>query len=330
MTRRTPGALAFLGLDADDEALHRLLGPFAGEDLTTVAANLELEPDELRTRLAPLIACGLVRLAGTQLLLDPPAQAIGAVLADQADTVRAIAEGLDRLGVALPTLTGALPEPGPPGPLVEGELRVGGDPRNLLTSWMDGSTGDLLWMRPDQWRMPEEPRMVAAVARAIESGRRSRAIYPVRVLEDAPQALAQRIEVGEEVRLVAEVPSRLAIIGDAGALVPEVWGETNNRRVLVRQPGLRAALTALFEELWSRGVVLPGATPGGRRTPLDRLDNRRLLLDQLAHGAKDEQMARTLGISLRTVRRRVAELLDELGVESRFQAGAEAVRRGWI
>ena len=53
-------------------------------------------------------------------------------------------------------------------------------------------------------------------------------------------------------------------------------------------------------------------------------------LDQLARGAKDEQLARTLGLSLRTVRRRVAELLDELEASSRFQAGVEAVRRGWI
>jgi DNA-binding NarL/FixJ family response regulator len=35
-------------------------------------------------------------------------------------------------------------------------------------------------------------------------------------------------------------------------------------------------------------------------------------------------------MSLRTVRRRVAELIEELGAQSRFQAGVEAVRRGWI
>ena len=58
--------------------------------------------------------------------------------------------------------------------------------------------------------------------------------------------------------------------------------------------------------------------------------DRRLLLGQLAGGAKDEQIARALGLSVRTVRRRVAELLDELGADSRFQAGVEAVRRGWI
>ena len=45
---------------------------------------------------------------------------------------------------------------------------------------------------------------------------------------------------------------------------------------------------------------------------------------------KDEQIARALGMSVRTVRRRVADLMDELGADSRFQAGVEAVRRGWI
>jgi DNA-binding NarL/FixJ family response regulator len=47
-------------------------------------------------------------------------------------------------------------------------------------------------------------------------------------------------------------------------------------------------------------------------------------------GAKDETIARQLGVSLRTVRRRVAELMDELGASTRFQAGMEAVRRGLL
>ena len=73
------------------------------------------------------------------------------------------------------------------------------------------------------------------------------------------------------------------------------------------------------------------AVPGldGQR-PAEGAGDQRLLLGQLAGGAKDEQIARALGLSVRTVRRRVAELLVELGAESRFQAGVEAVRRGWI
>ena len=55
---------------------------------------------------------------------------------------------------------------------------------------------------------------------------------------------------------------------------------------------------------------------------------RRLLLDLLAAGRRDEQIARELRLSVRTVRRRVAAIMQELGAESRFQAGVEAVRRG--
>ncbi|WP_431936029.1 hypothetical protein [Micromonospora sp. RP3T] len=54
------------------------------------------------------------------------------------------------------------------------------------------------------------------------------------------------------------------------------------------------------------------------------------VLAQLLTGAPDTSACRKLNMSPRTFSRRVAELLDHIGVESRFQAGVEAVRRGWI
>ena len=93
--------------------------------------------------------------------------------------------------------------------------------------------------------------------------------------------------------------------------------------MLVRQGALVDALTLLFELYWERSVAVPD-------TARPRIDERAFLVRQLASGAKDEQIARTLGLSLRTVRRRVADLMIELGVDTRFQAGAEAVRRGWL
>jgi DNA-binding NarL/FixJ family response regulator len=77
--------------------------------------------------------------------------------------------------------------------------------------------------------------------------------------------------------------------------------------------------------MWDKATPVAELDRGAARPDL-----RRLLLLQLADGAKDEQIARTLGLSLRTVRRRIADLLIELGVDSRFQAGVEAVRRGWL
>ena len=54
------------------------------------------------------------------------------------------------------------------------------------------------------------------------------------------------------------------------------------------------------------------------------------LLRLLATGCKDETAARELGISVRTLRRRVAKLMADLQVETRLQLGAEAVRRGML
>ena len=48
----------------------------------------------------------------------------------------------------------------------------------------------------------------------------------------------------------------------------------------------------------------------------------RALLALLGSGAKDETIARELGLSERTLRRRSADLLRRLGAANRFQAGA--------
>ena len=60
---------------------------------------------------------------------------------------------------------------------------------------------------------PREDAMAAVVGEAIASGRRSRAIYPARALQDARPTLVARAEVGEQIRIVPELPSRLFLIG---------------------------------------------------------------------------------------------------------------------
>ena len=61
---------------------------------------------------------------------------------------------------------------------------------------------------------------------------------------------------------------------------------------------------------------------------LDRRDVD--LLSLLSAGRSDSTIARLSGISLRTVERRVRSLMDRLGAKTRFQAGVQAARRGWI
>jgi DNA-binding NarL/FixJ family response regulator len=84
-----------------------------------------------------------------------------------------------------------------------------------------------------------------------------------------------------------------------------------------------AALHELFERIWTHAVAVSHAD-------VDTVNaERKQLIELLQFGQTDEYVARHLGVSLRTVRRRVADLLKELGAATRFQAGMEAVRRGW-
>lgn len=53
-----------------------------------------------------------------------------------------------------------------------------------------------------------------------------------------------------------------------------------------------------------------------------------MILQALASGLTDASAAKQLGISLRTYRRRVADLMAGLKAESRFQAGLRAGEMG--
>lgn len=81
------------------------------------------------------------------------------------------------------------------------------------------------------------------------------------------------------------------------------------------------AVRSLFEASWVNAVALDDFAP--TVTPVVDEQGREILR-LLSGGQKDEAAARSLGVSVRTYRRRVAELMTLLGAESRFQAGARA------
>ncbi|MBP2472602.1 DNA-binding NarL/FixJ family response regulator [Crossiella equi] len=63
----------------------------------------------------------------------------------------------------------------------------------------------------------------------------------------------------------------------------------------------------------------------------DLLDAQtRALLSLMRSGCTDESIARQLGISPRTVLRRIRTLMDRAGCTTRFQLGCHAQRRGWL
>lgn len=56
----------------------------------------------------------------------------------------------------------------------------------------------------------------------------------------------------------------------------------------------------------------------------------RTVLRMMASGNLDEVISRHIGVSVRTTRRIISDLSARLGAGSRFQAGVEALRRGWL
>lgn len=136
------------------------------------------------------------------------------------------------------------------------------------------------------------------------------------------------VQAGEQARVLPSVPVKLVIIDDAYALVSLSIKEADvHNTMLVVQPcGLLSALVALFEQSWQNALPFHGRTtrPGG----LPPGDRRLLWL--LAGGASDDVIAREMGISRRTLFRRLAILMARLGAANRFQMALQAQRSGWL
>lgn len=319
--------LALVGLLPGDDQHYRSILRVSGATRARMTEATGLTLADLDGVLARLASLGLVRVDGEVVTAESPGQVLGQLIAGETARLHQESEQIDALRGLLPELIAEhMAWSRPRGGAVDIQAVEGGDVAKLVRALATESGGELLWFRPDQWRFPVSREIDEAVRELVASGRRSRAIYPARVLEEAPGMVRSRAEAGEQVRVVAEVPTRVSVLGESVALLPDRWGSNTGRRLVVREHSLVGALRALFEQVWERGMAVPGldsgvGDPGGQR---------RLLLHQLTRGAKDEQIARTLGVSLRTVRRRIAEMMDELDADSRFQAGVEAVRRGWL
>lgn len=136
------------------------------------------------------------------------------------------------------------------------------------------------------------------------------------------------VKAGEQARVLTSVPVKLVIIDDAYALVSLSIKEADvHNTMLVVQPcGLFSALVALFEQSWQNALPFHGRVtrPGG----LPPADRRLLWL--LAGGASDDVIARELGISRRTLFRRLSVLMARLGAANRFQMALQAQRSGWL
>ncbi|WP_433335423.1 hypothetical protein [Spirillospora sp. CA-294931] len=168
---------------------------------------------------------------------------------------------------------------------------------------------------------------LATLARGVDQ----RVIYSRDSLEQPgyiADCIEPFIEAGEQARVLPSVPVKLVIIDDAYALVSLSIKEADRHTtMLVVQPsGLLSALTALFELSWHNALPFHGSAIRPQRLlPADRR-----LLALLAAGVPDDDIARELDVSRRTLFRRMEILMARLGATTRFQMALQAQRRGWV
>ncbi|MEU4740569.1 DNA-binding response regulator [Actinosynnema sp. NPDC023658] len=131
---------------------------------------------------------------------------------------------------------------------------------------------------------------------------------------------------GAEVRVSASEVNETILLD--GRVVILAGDESHGARSysVVTQPEVVHGVTSLFEATWRAGTEL--AVHEAETAELRSFAPG--LLDALNEGWTDETAARALGVSLRTYRRRVAELMTALGASSRFQAGARARELGLV
>ncbi len=156
-----------------------------------------------------------------------------------------------------------------------------------------------------------------------------RAVYQDAYRNDADTlAYAQWLTTeGGQLRTVPALPMQLIIVDREIAIVPVSPTEPRLGALEIRDLGVVATIAALFEQTWQSATPFGQAPIVGETglTPLERQ-----VLRMLSDGATDEMAARRLGVSVRTLRRTIADLTERLQATSRFQAGVNAGRAGWL
>ncbi|MCP3817998.1 helix-turn-helix transcriptional regulator [Streptomyces sp. A3M-1-3] len=145
------------------------------------------------------------------------------------------------------------------------------------------------------------------------------------LLPGRPQALGGRVKTAQM------LPLRMIAVDGSAAMVPAPAPEGQLAALLVHGGPLATVFHQIFEHCWVTSACLP--LPGSESaegTKAGLGDRESAVLTLLAAGATDEAIARRLGSSERTVRRIVAELMEQLGATSRFEAGVLATRSGWL
>ncbi|MCW3843846.1 TrmB family transcriptional regulator [Micromonospora yasonensis] len=326
--------LDVIGLSPDEEQLYRCLVRLTTARAAELAERLGRSPAEVLAQLDALRAKGLVL---------PTGSAPDAPLRPLAPDVP-LGEALLRRQEALEAARAAVTQ------LTE-EYRAGmrrHDAEHLvevitgtralrerLRDLQNAARVEVLWFcRANPLAMPgqENVEEFDALARGV----RYRAIYEREMLLEpgALEDVEQGVRAGEQARVLDRLPVRLAVVDGRTAICPLVSDRSSGEptAAVIGRSQLLDALVALFESHWLMATPLgSSAAPRDRAADGYRPDaDEARLLSLFVAGVPDKSIASQLGVSRRTVQRRLADLMAIAGVDTRPGLAFQVARRGWI
>ncbi|WP_243060068.1 hypothetical protein [Nocardioides sp. SR21] len=324
--------LEALGVEPGVELVYRALLAHPSVTPADLAAEVGVAAADAESALASLVSAGLAfRPGGGVYVAAPPAVALGALITDRRDGLRLAEQALatlaeeHRASLAGQTIDALI------------EVVTGIDPiRHRYQQVQQAATGQLRMFVTAPFVAVPMGENTAEPA-AVDRGVRVRVIVERAVL-DGPGAMAEVVDSlrnGVEIRVADEIPIKLVLADGDLALVPLTLAPTDEPgAVLLQRSGLVAALESLFEAVWARSYPLRLSSLDAGTVTTEDLDGVPTALDLkilslLLAGLTDQAVASQLGLSLRTLQRRLRHLEDLAGVQSRMQLGWYASRNGW-
>ncbi|MEV7076525.1 LuxR family transcriptional regulator [Streptomyces sp. NPDC091972] len=188
---------------------------------------------------------------------------------------------------------------------------------------------ELLTSQPGGSRDPEA--LADALARdtaLLRRGVQMRTLYHHTARFNGPSQsyVAAVSALGAQYRTAHELFGRLIVYDREVAFIPDAshaWGA-----VLIREPSIVRYLCDIFEQTWSLAQPFSEAAIDGLEAVSKDID--RTIVKLMGAGLKDETIARRLGMSLRSVRRHIADMMESTGAESRFQLGVLLTQQGLL
>lgn len=326
--------LDVLGLHEGEELVYRRLVGAPSGTAAELAETVGFDALDVARVLASLESKGLVARASSdqeRYVASPPAVALGAMLVQRQEELRRAQvemtelAGLYRGAVARREVGDVVDVVHGPGAIAQRFAQLQYSARTSIQTLVRRDAAVVT-------REDNDETERAALARGVAFS----VVLERQAFEDPGfyAAAEEALGLGIDLRVVPAVPLRVVIVDRELALVPMTPRDDRepvHDALLVHPSGLLDALMALFDFVWASAPRLVTAGHGVAEISGDQLDSLDTkVLSLLLAGLTDATIGVQLGLSLRTVQRRVRQMMDRAQVDTRLQLGYEAGRRGWV